>query len=138
MSLNISKIKALMQKNQWNSSELARRMEVSRSEVSRLLTGKRQGGDKIYTGLKRAFPDVPLDSLFYLPALYPIGNKNVKNISLKEQEPSYRVIKHPNAHQKACTVNEQEGVLRIIEHDNLTTLQFPPGKVTVTYGKIPK
>ncbi|MCD8148871.1 MAG: helix-turn-helix transcriptional regulator [Clostridiales bacterium] len=40
----------------WSASELARQMGVSHSETTRLLNGKRMGGNKVISGLIKAFP----------------------------------------------------------------------------------
>ena len=127
-----------MKSRRWCASELARRMEVSRSEVTRLLKGKRQGGAKIVEGLKRAFPEVSLDSLFSLPPMSPIVNNNRKIISIQElqDDSDYKPIKHPDGSQLACTLNEERGVIKIRNGRNLTILKFPPGHVTIKHAKI--
>ena len=137
MSVCIEKIKELMKSQSWCASELARRMGVSRSEVTRLLSGKRQGGTKIITGLKRAFPDVPLESLFYFPSVSPNVNTNKTDIPQEKQSDTCDVpIKHPNVPQLACTLNKVKGVIRILRGKYLTTIRFPPGKVSVEHSKI--
>jgi len=50
----------------WSWAELARKMGVSRAEVSRWLNGRRKGGSKFISGIIKAFPDEPLDKLFFL------------------------------------------------------------------------
>ena len=65
MKPNVDRIKALMVVRGWSASELARQMSVSRSEITRLLNGKRNGGNKVISGLIMAFPDEPMESLFF-------------------------------------------------------------------------
>lgn len=65
MKPKIDRIRELMAVRQWSASELARRMGVSRSETTRLLNGKRNGGNKVISGLIKAFPDEPLETLFF-------------------------------------------------------------------------
>lgn len=138
MSICVEKVKDLMMSHRWCASELARRMGVSRSEVTRLLKGKRQGGAKIVEGLKRAFPEVPLETLFSFPSMYPIVNNSKNIISIKEQQDDYgyKPIKHPNGSQLACTLNEERGLIKIRNGHNLTILKFPPGHVAIKHTKI--
>lgn len=138
MGICVEKVKELMMSHRWCASELARRMGVSRSEVTRLLKGNRQGGTKIVEGLKRAFPEVSLESLFSFPFAYPIVNSDERSISVKEQQDDhgYKPIKHPNASQLACTLNEERGLIKIRNGHNLTILKFPPGHVAVKHTNI--
>jgi len=53
---------------------------------------------------------------------------------MKEHK-AVRKIKHPDAHQLACTVNEQEGCIEIVQGKNITLLKTPPGPIEVTYQK---
>lgn len=66
MRPNIQRIKTELQNRHWSGSQLAMKMGVSRMEVSRLLRGKRVGGKKCIGGLIRAFPDIPMEELFFL------------------------------------------------------------------------
>lgn len=85
MKPNVDRIKELMAVRRWSASELARQMGVSRSETTRLLNGKRNGGNKVISGLIKAFPDESLESLFFCPrctrmsilmaALFPLRNR---------------------------------------------------------------
>ena len=72
MKPNVDRIKALMVVRGWSASELARQMSVSRSEITRLLNGKRNGGNKVISGLIMAFPDEPMESLFFCQTCNPI------------------------------------------------------------------
>ena len=67
MKPNVERIKELMAVRRWSASELARQMGVSRSETTRLLNGKRNGGNKVISGLIKAFPEEPLETLFFCP-----------------------------------------------------------------------
>ena len=84
MKPNVDKIKALMAVKRWSASELARQMGVSRSETTRLLNGKRNGGNKVISGLIKAFPDESLESLFFLPTAYPNVNTYSSSISAEK------------------------------------------------------
>lgn len=66
MKPNVELIKKELEKKGWSGSKLAMRMGVSRMEVSRLLRGERVGGKKCIGGLIKAFPDIPIDTLFFL------------------------------------------------------------------------
>ena len=46
-----------------------------------------------------------------------------------------RRIKHPDAHQLACTVDEKTGKIEIKQGENVTVLKAPPGPVKVWYLK---
>lgn len=137
MNPRIDYVKQLMGIRKWSASELARRMEVSRSEVTRLLRGQRSGGKKVFDGLIKAFPDEPLRKLFFLPDVYPNVNINEEVVPFKAQMSGGDVIavKHPEASQTACTLNEKEGIIEIMEHKRITRLEIPPGPVKIKYGK---
>lgn len=137
MQPKVDRIKELMVGRQWSASELARQMGVSRSEATRLLKGKRKGGNKVIAGLLKAFPEETVDSLFFLPKTYPNVNTNSKHETFKIQERLYQTVpvKHPEAHQLACTVNAHEGVVSIKQGDFMTTLHIPPGSVDVEFSK---
>lgn len=66
MRPNTELIKAELVKRKWSGSQLALKMGLSRMEVSRLLRGKRIGGKKCIGGLIKAFPDIPMEQLFFL------------------------------------------------------------------------
>lgn len=137
MKPNVDKIKALMAVRRWSASELARQMGVSRSETTRLLNGKRNGGNKVISGLIKAFPDEPLESLFFLPSMYPNVNTDNDIVSSEKPQDEHQPIpiKHPNAHQLACTVNEDDGLVEIKQGKYVTTLLISPGPVGVKYSK---
>lgn len=108
MKPNVNRLKELMAVRRWSASELARQMGVSRSETTRLLNGKRNGGNKVISGLIKAFPEESLETLFFLLSVYPNVNTNDNSVSVKKPPGEHQSIpiKHPNAHQLACTVNE--------------------------------
>lgn len=135
MKPNVDRIKELMAVRRWSSSELARQMGVSRSETTRLLNGKRNGGNKVISGLIKAFPDESLESIFFLPAMYPNVNTHNNSVSVKKPPDSHRLIpvKHPEAHQLACTVDEDDGLVEIKQGKYITTLVIPPGPVSIKY-----
>ncbi len=71
MKPNVDRIRELMAVRQWSASELARQMGVSRSETTRLLNGKRNGGNKVISGLIKAFPEESLETLFFFTRFVP-------------------------------------------------------------------
>jgi transcriptional regulator with XRE-family HTH domain len=66
MKPNIEYIRQIMKEHNWSNTQLAMKIGISRMEVSRLMRGVRVGGKKTIGGLIRAFPDEPLDKLFFL------------------------------------------------------------------------
>jgi transcriptional regulator with XRE-family HTH domain len=120
----------------WSASELARQMGVSRSETTRLLNGKRNGGNKVISGLIKAFPEEPLETLFFLPSAYPFVNSYGNSVSIKKLPKEHQPIpiKHPNAHQLACTINEDYGLVEIKQGKCITTLVIPPGPIGIKYS----
>jgi transcriptional regulator with XRE-family HTH domain len=136
MKPNVERIKELMAVRRWSASELARQMGVSRSETTRLLNGKRNGGNKVISGLIKAFPEESLESLFFLPTVYPIVNESNNSVSTEKPPNEHQSIhiKHPNAHQLACTVNEDDGLVEIKQGQCITTLVIPPGPVGIKYS----
>jgi transcriptional regulator with XRE-family HTH domain len=66
MKPNIEYIREIMRRKNWTNSQLAMKIGVSRMEVSRLMRGIRIGGKKTIGGLIKAFPDEPLEKLFFL------------------------------------------------------------------------
>lgn len=135
MKPNVDRIKELMVVRRWSASELARQMGVSRSETTRLLNGKRNGGNKVISGLIKAFPDESLESLFFLPTVYPNVNTYGSSVSVEKSSDSRRLIpvKHPDAHQLACTVDEDDGLVEIKQGKYITTLVIPPGPISIKY-----
>ena len=136
MKPKIDRIRELMAVRQWSASELARHMGVSRSETTRLGNGKRNGGNKVISGLIKAFPDEPLETLFFLPNMYPNVNANKDCVSVEKPPDIHQPIhvKHPDAHQLACTVNEDDGLVEIKQGKYVTTLAVPPGPISIKYS----
>ena len=136
MKPNVDRIKKLMAIRRWSASELARQMGVSRSETTRLLNGKRNGGNKVISGLIKAFPDESLETLFFLHKAYPNVNTNNNNVSFKKPQGNHQLlpIKHPDAHQLACTVDEDDGLVEIKQGKCVTTLVITPGPVGIKYS----
>ena len=66
MRPNIKRIKQELDQRNWSGSQLAMKMGVSRMEVSRLLRRQREGGKKCIGGLIKAFPQIPINELFFL------------------------------------------------------------------------
>ena len=135
MKPKIDRIRELMAVRQWSASELARHMGVSRSETTRLLNGKRNGGTKVISGLIKAFPDEPLETLFFLPSVYPNVNDYKDYVSVEKPSNIHQPIpvKHPDAHQLACTVKEDDGLDEIKQVKYVTTLDVPPGAISIKY-----
>lgn len=136
MKPKVDRIKELMAVRRWSASELAKQMGVSRSETTRLLNRKRNGGNKVINGLIKAFPEEPLENLFFLLAVYPIINANKDIVPVKKSTDIHQPIpaKHPDAHQLACTVNEDDGLVEIKQGKFITTLTVPPGPIIIKYS----
>lgn len=88
------------------------------------------------SGLMKAFPNEPLDEIFFLPQMYPNVNTERESVSDKEASGANKVIsvKHPEAHQLACTVNEKDGWVEIKQGKCITTLVISPGPVNIKYS----
>ena len=135
MKPRVKRVKELMEERQWSASELARRMGVSRSESTRFLNGNRTGGNKVISGLIRAFPDEPMESLFFFFFFYPFVNIKEFFVSLEKPPDDHGAIaiKHPKAHQLACTINPENGIIKIKQGKLTTTLEVARGPINVTY-----
>jgi predicted transcriptional regulator len=57
-----------------NLSELAEAMEISVSQIYRVLEGKRNINRKFIVGAIKAFPEYKFDDLFYFVSETPVGN----------------------------------------------------------------
>jgi transcriptional regulator with XRE-family HTH domain len=66
MHINKEYILVLMQKHELSQAELARRMNVSRATVSRVLNESRGAGREVIAGIIKAFPDEPIEKLFHI------------------------------------------------------------------------
>lgn len=58
------KLKHLLSVKNLSQAELSRRLNVSRSSVSRILRGERKPGSDFIAALNSAFPDIPLEYFF--------------------------------------------------------------------------
>lgn len=137
MELKIDRIKALMQERGWNASELARQMGISKSEVSRMLQGKHNGGNKTIEGLYRAFPGETKESLFILPVASPFVNTVNNDIDTREHVLIEEIpIKHPQAHHLACMLKKEtdRNCIEIKDGNKLVTLYVPPGNIEASYS----
>jgi len=70
-----TRVFTLCVRNYKNLSELARAMEISVSQVYRVLEGKRNINRKFIIGAMKAFPGYKFDDLFYFVAETPVGQK---------------------------------------------------------------
>ena len=143
MEPRIEYIRELVRVRDWSGSEFARKSGLSRAEANRFLNGKRKGGKKLIGGLLQAFPEEKLETLFFLTNVSPnvnIESRNETNKSSLRRLSSKTVpVKHPQAHQLACTMNESEGRIEIVEGDNITVLLVPPGSFEVRHTtKVPE
>lgn len=149
MEPRLDYIRKLVQERNWSGSELARRMGVSRAEANRFLNGQRKGGKKLISGIIQAFSDEKLETLFILPQVEPKSNTADKHETYKENEVPYsithqasqrnatrklRPVRHPNAHQLACSINEEAGIIQILDGRNVTTLMVPVGPIEVRHS----
>lgn len=66
MKLNVEYIKELMEKNGWSNNKLAIKAGVSRATIGRVLSGKRGTGKNVIAGIIKAFPNEPVNKLFFL------------------------------------------------------------------------
>lgn len=65
MTANREYIVSLINKKNWSQSDFARKAGVSKTTVSRWLKGKRGAGRAFMSGIIRAFPNEPLENLFF-------------------------------------------------------------------------
>ena len=153
MEPRLDYIRQLVRERDWSGSEFARQMGVSRAEANRFLNGQRKGGNKLISGLLQAFPGESLESLFILPTMEPIVNINeiisaykVRSVKLHdEQLPAsnagkrkMKPVRHPNAHQIACSIDEAAGTVEIVDGKNITMLIVPIGPIEVRHTTKPK
>lgn len=66
MLLNLMYLKGLMAKKEMSERQLALKSGLSSATISRLLTGKRGAGSRTIACIRGAFPDEPIDKLFFL------------------------------------------------------------------------
>jgi len=73
-----------------NLSELAKAMEISVSQVYRVLEGKRNINRKFIIGAMKAFPGYKFDDLFYFVSEVPVGEMSEVH-QMKEKRESQPV-----------------------------------------------
>jgi transcriptional regulator with XRE-family HTH domain len=66
MVANREYVSELMRKNNWSIGKMAEKSGVSKTTVSRWLSGKRGAGRRLISGLMKAFPSEPMEKLFFL------------------------------------------------------------------------
>lgn len=71
-----TRVFTLCVRNYKNLSELARAMEISVSQVYRVLEGKRNINRKFIIGAMKAFPGYKFDDLFYFVPETPVVEKS--------------------------------------------------------------
>ncbi|MGI6712858.1 MAG: helix-turn-helix domain-containing protein [Bacillota bacterium] len=85
MTPNKKYILDLVAERNWTWAELARRTELSRSEISRWVHGKRRGGRKLIGGILKAFSEEPIERIFFLPFRTPKGAKSVQTGTIEDK-----------------------------------------------------
>jgi len=99
---NLPYIKNLLQERKWKGSDLSRHMGISRSETNRFLNGKRNGGNKVISGLLRAFPEESVKTLFLLAETYPDVNLYRRTFAGKGQSTQSHHIMHSGSLACPC------------------------------------
>jgi len=69
----------LLVKKGWSQNKFAYKAGVSKTTASRWINGKRGAGKKMIYGIIRAFPEVPIEKLFFLPNASPKGYTNKRD-----------------------------------------------------------
>jgi transcriptional regulator with XRE-family HTH domain len=143
MKPKLEHILELMLNNNWSGADLARHAGVSRSEANRFLSGQRKGGNKMISGLLRAFPGETLDTLFILPSMYPNVNTDDNIVPYKKGnilsgpdpplENFMHPVKHPKGSELSCCYNEEYGIIEISKGQNLTILHVPVGHISYEF-----
>lgn len=67
MYLNVEYLQDILKKKGWSERNLAIRSGLSSATISRLITGKRGAGVRTIAGIRKAFPEEPIERLFFLP-----------------------------------------------------------------------
>lgn|GEM_PF-940812 len=57
----------LLNKNRWSQNKFAQKAHVSKTTISRWLKGSRGAGKQLISGIIMAFPNEPIDKLFFCP-----------------------------------------------------------------------
>jgi transcriptional regulator with XRE-family HTH domain len=71
MLLNVECVRRIMAQNDWSERRLAAEAGLSEATISRVLSGKRGAGARTLAGMRNAFPDVPVETLFFLEKTLP-------------------------------------------------------------------
>ncbi|AKA72313.1 helix-turn-helix transcriptional regulator [Clostridium scatologenes] len=56
----------LIHKSNWSQNKFAMKAGVSKTTISRWVNGKRGAGAELIAGIIRAFPNEPINKLFFL------------------------------------------------------------------------
>lgn len=73
MFLNLEFLKELIEKKGWSKRQLARESGLSSATISLIINGKRGAGTHALAGIRKAFPEEPLDKLFFCRNSYQKG-----------------------------------------------------------------
>ena len=84
----------------------------------------------------QGFPRRTSGNSLFLPNMYPNVNANKDCVSVEKPPDIHQPIhvKHPDAHQLACTVNDDDGLVEIKQGKYVTTLAVPPGPISIKYS----
>lgn len=74
MKVNVDYILELIHVHNMTLGQLSIKSGISKSQLSRILAGKRGIGMKSVNGILRAFPEASISQIF-LPEMLPNGNK---------------------------------------------------------------
>lgn len=80
MQANKEYVQELIKKHNWSQNQFARNAGVSKTTASRWLRGERGAGRRLMSGIIKAFPNEPLEKLFFLEKPSPNRNKHVKEV----------------------------------------------------------
>ena len=93
-----TRVFSLCVRNYKNLSELAGAMEISVSQVYRVLEGKRNINRKFIIGAMKAFPGYKFDDLFYFVPEVPFDQKSaVRQSAEKPERQSVSLGRRPEA-----------------------------------------
>lgn len=126
MTPNRKYITKLVTERGWSDSELARQMNISRTEANRFMKGQRSGGKKLISGLLRAFPNETIETLFILPAVSPIVNTAVNATTETIQLGGLVPVKNLN-NALVAKIDARNGVIEVAEHGYTTQFIVPAG-----------
>lgn len=65
MTVNTQFLRELLAKKNWSERKLAFKAGISQATLSRVFSGKRGVGAKTFNAIRKTFPDIPLDKLFF-------------------------------------------------------------------------